>query len=112
MSACICRNIPVGASAAKCATLKLVGKVTCSTLIFSPGGRIACGSGLHKVTSPGSKLSHTLASVKDSFNGSVAKWGMRFRYGIGGKFMIDMHGTLAFATPSNSSRTPGERYCG
>ncbi len=27
----------------KRATLKLVGKVTCSTLIFSPGGRIACG---------------------------------------------------------------------
>ena len=27
-------------------------------------------------------------------------------------FMIDMHGTLDFATASSSSRTPGERYCG
>jgi hypothetical protein len=27
-------------------------------------------------------------------------------------FMIDMHGTLALATASSSSRTPGERYCG
>src|SRR3974377_2427305 len=27
-------------------------------------------------------------------------------------FMIDMHGTLARATASSSSRTPGERYCG
>src|SRR5690349_21127436 len=27
-------------------------------------------------------------------------------------FMIDMHGTLAFAIASRSSRTPGERYCG
>src|SRR5215471_3939849 len=101
MSACICRNIEVGGSAAKRAPLKLVGNVTCNTLIFSPGGRMACGSGLHSVTRPGSKLSHTPASVKDGFNGSVTRWGIRFRYGIGGKFMIDMHGTLAFATPSN-----------
>src|SRR5215470_1969141 len=112
MSACICPNIAVGASAAKRATLKFVGKVTCNTLIFSPGGRMACGSGLHRVTRPGSKLSHTLASVKDGFNGSVARWGIRFRYGIGGKFMIDMHGTLDLATESSNSRTPGERYCG
>ena len=27
-------------------------------------------------------------------------------------FMIDMHGTFAFATALMSSRTPGERYCG
>src|SRR5258707_15026215 len=27
-------------------------------------------------------------------------------------FMIDMQGTLALATASSSSRTPGERYCG
>jgi hypothetical protein len=37
---------------------------------------------------------------------------MRFRYGKGGMFMIDMHGTLLRATASSSSRTPGERYCG
>ena len=33
-------------------------------------------------------------------------------YGSGGMFMIDMHGTLARAQASSSSRTPGERYCG
>src|SRR5947209_20535016 len=38
--------------------------------------------------------------------------GMRLRYGSGGMFMIDMHGTLALATAASSSRTPGERYCG
>ena len=27
-------------------------------------------------------------------------------------FMMDMHGSFAFATPSSSSRTPLERYCG
>ena len=37
---------------------------------------------------------------------------MRFRYGSGGMFMIDMHGTRAVATASSNSRTPGERYCG
>ena len=63
MSASISRSIAVDSSESNRATLKLVGKVTCSTLIFSPGGRIACGSGLHKVRRPGSKLSQTLASV-------------------------------------------------
>jgi len=44
------------------ATLKLVGRVTISTLIASSGGRIACGSGLHR--SPlGIEIVHTLASV-------------------------------------------------
>ena len=38
--------------------------------------------------------------------------GMRARYGSGGMFMIDMHGTCDSATASSSSRTPGERYCG
>ena len=37
---------------------------------------------------------------------------MRARYGSGGMFMIDMHGTFDLATASSSSRTPGERYCG
>ncbi len=37
------------------ATLKLVGRVTISTLTFSSGGRIACGSGLHSVSKAGSK---------------------------------------------------------
>ena len=32
------------------ADLKLVGRVTSRKLIFSPGGRIACGSGLHRVS--------------------------------------------------------------
>ena len=45
------------------ATLKLVGKATCSTLVFSSGGRKACGSGLQSVTSAGLKPSHTDASV-------------------------------------------------
>ena len=45
------------------ATLKLVGSVTISTLTFSSGGRIACGSGLHSVRQAGSKLSHTVGSV-------------------------------------------------
>ena len=45
------------------ATLKFVGKVTISTLTFSSGGRIACGSGLHSVRTRGSKLSQTRASV-------------------------------------------------
>ena len=44
-------------------TLKLVGRLTCSTLTFSSGGRNACGSGLHSVISFGSKLSHTVGSV-------------------------------------------------
>ncbi len=99
-------------SLAKRATLKLVGKVTSRKLIFSPGGRIACGSGLHSVSAPGSKLSHTLASVKAGFSASVFKPGMRFRYGKGGMFMIDIVGFRLFATASSSSRTPGERYCG
>src|SRR5450631_142102 len=38
--------------------------------------------------------------------------GTRARYGNGGMFMIDMHGTRDFATASRSSRTPGERYWG
>ena len=37
---------------------------------------------------------------------------MRVRYGSGGMFMIDMHGTFGLATASSSSRTPGARYCG
>ena len=37
---------------------------------------------------------------------------MRFKYGSGGMFMIDMQGFLDFATASSNSRTPGERYCG
>jgi hypothetical protein len=37
---------------------------------------------------------------------------MRCRYGSGGMFMIDMHGTFAVATASSNSRTPGERYWG
>ena len=37
---------------------------------------------------------------------------MRFTYGSGGMFMIDMQGTFDFATASSNSRTPGERYCG
>jgi hypothetical protein len=45
------------------ATLKLVGSVTISTLTFSSGGRMACGSGLHSVREPGSKLSQTVGSV-------------------------------------------------
>ena len=53
----------VAFSSLRRATLKLVGKVTCSTLTFSSGGRIACGSGLHKVSVSGSKLSHTVGSV-------------------------------------------------
>ncbi len=50
-------------SLSKRATLKLVGSVTCSTLTFSSGGRIACGSGLLSVMVAGSKLSQTLGSV-------------------------------------------------
>jgi len=37
---------------------------------------------------------------------------MRARYGNGGMFMIDMHGTFERATRSSNSRTPGEPYCG
>ncbi len=33
---------------------------------------------------------------------------MRFMYGSGGMFMIDMQGTRDLATASSSSRTPGE----
>ena len=40
----------------KRAALKLVGRVTCSTLIFSSGGRNACGSGLHRVSKPGIEI--------------------------------------------------------
>ena len=57
------RRIAVWASDSKRAALKLVGKVTCSTLTGSSGGRKACGSGLHRVSVFGSKLSQTLASV-------------------------------------------------
>ena len=53
----------VDLSSSKRATLKLVGSVTISTLTFSSGGRIACGSGLLSVIAAGSKLSHTLGSV-------------------------------------------------
>ena len=63
MSFSSCRRMPVCMSLSNLATLKLVGNVTCSTLTFSSGGRIACGSGLHKVSNPGSKLSHTVGSV-------------------------------------------------
>src|SRR5204862_58037 len=57
------RRIAVPFSLSNFATLKLVGKVTISTLTFSSGGRMACGSGLHKVRQFGSKLSQTRASV-------------------------------------------------
>ena len=50
-------------SLSKRATLKLVGSVTCSTLTFSSGGRIACGSGLHSVSVAGSNQSQTVGSV-------------------------------------------------
>src|SRR3954464_14579951 len=63
MSSCNCRRMAVCLSESKRATLKLVGSVTNSTLTFSSGGRIACGSGLHSVKSAGSKLSHTVGSV-------------------------------------------------
>ena len=53
----------VCAAVSKSAALKFVGSLTCSTLIFSSGGRNACGSGLHSVISLGSKLSQTLGSV-------------------------------------------------
>ena len=46
---CACRN-------RSAPTLKLVGSVTCSTLIFSSGGRIACGSGLHSVSNAGIEI--------------------------------------------------------
>ncbi len=102
----------VDASESKRAALKLVGSVTVSTLILSSGMRIACGSGLHSVRQPGSKFAHTLASVKQWCSVSVFRPGIRFRYGSGGMFMIDMHGFRDFATASSSSRTPAERYCG
>ena len=53
----------ITARMAKAAALKLVGRPTCSTLAASSGGRKACGSGLHRVTSSGSKRSHTCALV-------------------------------------------------
>ena len=59
----------MSASLSKRADLKLVGSVTSRKLIFSPGGRIACGSGLHRVSLPGVKLSHTVASVKQGLSG-------------------------------------------
>ena len=43
-------------SESKRAALKLVGSVTCSTLIFSSGGRNACGSGLHSVMHAGIEI--------------------------------------------------------
>jgi hypothetical protein len=63
MSFSSCRKIEVCMSLSNLATLKLVGSVTWRTFTFSSGGRIACGSGLHKVSRPGSKLSHTVGSV-------------------------------------------------
>jgi hypothetical protein len=57
----------------------MVGSVTSRQLIFSPGGRLAGGSGLHSVSLPGVKLSHTLASVKQARSGSIASPGMRAR---------------------------------
>ncbi len=53
----------VAVSLSKRAALKLVGSVTCSVLTGASGGRKACGSGLHKVTSGGSKFCHTVGSV-------------------------------------------------
>ncbi len=66
-------------SLSKRADLKLVGRVTSNTLIFSLGGRIACGSGLHRVSNPGSKFCHTVASVKALFSASVLSPGIRLR---------------------------------
>src|SRR5262245_27273733 len=99
------RSTAVYSLESKRATLKLVGNVTCSTLTGWSGGRNACGSGLHNVTSAGSKPSHTVASVYADLSGSVASPGMRLRYGKGGMFMIDMQGTFALATAFKSSRT-------
>ena len=50
-------------SSANAAALKLVGSPTCNTFGASSGGRKACGSGEHSVTSPGLKRSHTCALV-------------------------------------------------
>src|SRR4051794_20469520 len=92
ISDCIWRRMAGDFSESKRAALKLVGSVTVSTLILSSGIRIACGSGLHKVMLPGSKFAQTVASVKQWLSVSVLRPGMRFRYGSGGMFMIDMQG--------------------
>src|SRR5690348_2893981 len=101
----------VDSSESNRAALKLVGSVTVSTLILSSGIRIACGSGLHSVNRPGSKFAQTEASVKEFVSTSVLRPGIRFKYGSGGMFMIDMVGFFDLATASSSSRTPAERYC-
>jgi hypothetical protein len=79
MSASSLRRIAVCASESKRADLKLVGSLTCSTLIFSSGGRNACGSGLHSVIKRGSKLSQTLASVYAFLQALASTPGMRAR---------------------------------
>src|SRR5205814_8806127 len=55
-------RIFVCASDGKRADLKLVGSRTWSTLIFSSGGRNACGSGLHSVMKLGDRKSTRLNS--------------------------------------------------
>ena len=59
MSASSLASISLAAASPNGAVLKLVGSPTCSTFGFSPGGRTACGSGLHRVTSSGSKFPQT-----------------------------------------------------
>src|SRR5207249_11507532 len=50
------RTISFPFSTSKRATLKFVGRVTCSTLAFSSGGLIAWGSGLQSVGAAGVKF--------------------------------------------------------
>ena len=67
-------------SEAKRAALKLVGSVTCSTLIFSPGGRIACGSGLHRVISARLEIvPHAWRRCSRASARRSSRPGMRFR---------------------------------
>src|SRR5262249_24899559 len=90
---------------AKDAALKLVGKLTARTLARSSAGRLVCGSGEHKVTRDGSKRSHTRGSeyAASSATGSIP--GMRFRYGNGGMFISERHGTRASPILLTRART-------
>ena len=100
------------AGSSNVAALKFVGNPTWSTLAGSSGGRKAWGSGLHSVTRPGSKPLQTDASSNAASRSASASAGTRRRYGGGGMFMIDRHGTRAAATRPTSSRTAPSEYCG
>jgi len=91
--------------------LEVGRSVTCSTLTFSSGGRMACGSGLHNVSVSGSKLSHTVDRCKRLQQVMVQPRNAAHIRAAAACSLIDMQGTRDLATAS-AARARGRAIFG